>query len=110
MGIIEIAVNPKNLDTKVITYDPTGERPSKFWTVRQAIQELDQSAFPAPKPEKIPEPVPESKETEPEVVEANAPEEVSETKETTPNPVILEEPMIPEEPSVILLQPKEVPG
>merc|ERR1712098_446718 len=39
--IVEIPVNPKNLDTKVITYDPTGERPSQFWTVRQAIQQLE---------------------------------------------------------------------
>jgi len=46
--IVEIPVNPKNLDTKVVTYDPTGERPSKFWTVRQAIQELEGPAQPTP--------------------------------------------------------------
>merc|ERR1712098_526285 len=39
--IVAVELNPKNLDTKVVTYDPTGGRPSKFWTVRQAIQELE---------------------------------------------------------------------
>merc|ERR1712098_510015 len=39
--IIDIPLNPKNLDTKVITYDPTNERAPKAWTVRQAIQELE---------------------------------------------------------------------
>merc|ERR1711964_633627 len=39
--IIEIELNPVNLDTKVITYDPLGEQAPKFWTVRQAIQELE---------------------------------------------------------------------
>jgi hypothetical protein len=82
--IVEIAVNPKNLDTKVITYDPTGGRPAKFWTVRQAIQELDQEAFPVEKPE---EPTPEPQEPveaqpEPEV-EAKA-EEPSETPIAAP--------------------------
>lgn len=59
--IVEIAVNPKNLDTKVITYDPTGERPSKFWTVRQAIQELNSKAFPTTEAKEA-DPLPEAKE------------------------------------------------
>jgi len=40
--IIDVALNPKNLDAKVITYDPTGERPSQFWTVGQCIDMLAQ--------------------------------------------------------------------
>merc|ERR1711964_190444 len=38
---IEVELNPKNLDTKVVTYDPMGERAPQYWTVRQAIQELE---------------------------------------------------------------------
>merc|ERR1712093_715220 len=39
--MVDVPLNPKNLDCKVVTYDPTGERESKFWTVRQAIEELE---------------------------------------------------------------------
>merc|ERR1712098_171231 len=46
--IVDVPVNPKNLDTKVITFDPTKERASKFWTVRQAIQEMEGPAQPTP--------------------------------------------------------------
>merc|ERR1712098_564908 len=46
--IVEIDANPKNLDSKVVTYDPTGERASKFWTVQQAIQELEGPAQSTP--------------------------------------------------------------
>merc|ERR1712098_344278 len=46
--IVAVELNPKNLDTKVVTYDPTKERDSKFWTVLQAIQELEKLAEPQP--------------------------------------------------------------
>merc|ERR1711964_60765 len=46
--VVAVELNPKNLDTKVVTYDPTKERASKFWTVLQAIQELEKLAEPQP--------------------------------------------------------------
>merc|ERR1712098_840268 len=46
--IVVVEPNPKNMDTKVITYDPTKERDSKSWTVLQAIQELEKLAEPQP--------------------------------------------------------------
>merc|ERR1712098_81179 len=77
--MVDVPLNPKNLDTKVITYDPTGERKASAWTVRQAIEELEgksaQNGEPneekAPHQEPALEPLPalhklESMETTPE--------------------------------------------
>lgn len=85
--IVDVPLNPKNLDSKVVTYDPTGQRPSKSWTVRSAIQELEGELPGKPTPLAPVEPTPEGPML---VVEE-------------PVPVIVDEPVIEPEPTPELI-------